>query len=170
MAVSFSRFSLWFWKGKEKESVTNGAPSNSPSEVGTGLREPESLKLKRVDLGSSSKKVKNQKWRSKKETTRIDWEYDFLIVPSGGDDMQMPDSADEADWSIGWLEPHGPGFQSDDSFAVLVPSYSNRCREVVEGSNVELLAAIKNLQHEFSPENKKYMELWLSSSLQISET
>ncbi|CAK9320544.1 unnamed protein product [Citrullus colocynthis] len=163
MAVSFSRFSFWFWNGKEKETVANGSPPNSSSEFGTGLREPESLKFKRVDLPSSSKKkVNKQKWQSKKGT-RIDWEYDFVMVPSGGDDMQMPDSADEADWSIGWLEPHGPGFQSDDSFAALVPSYSNRSKEVAEGSNLELLAAIKKLQNEFSPESKKYMELWLSS-------
>ncbi|XP_038882086.1 uncharacterized protein LOC120073358 [Benincasa hispida] len=162
MAVSLSRFSLWFWNGKEKETVANGSPPNSSSEFGNGLREPESLKFKRVDLPSSSKKVNKQKWQSKKETT-IEWEYDFVMVPSSGDDdMQMADSGDEADWSIGWLEPHGPGFQSDDSFAVLVPSYSNRCKEVVEGSNVELLAAIKKLQNEFSPESKKYMELWLS--------
>ncbi|PWA85874.1 hypothetical protein CTI12_AA146020 [Artemisia annua] len=31
---------------------------------------------------------------------------------------------DSFDWSIGWLEPHGAGFQShDDSFAVLVRCY-----------------------------------------------
>eukprot|EP00250_Pteridium_aquilinum_P005050 c15206_g1_i1 orf=194-631(-) len=29
------------------------------------------------------------------------------------------------DWSIGWYEPHGPGFSSDDSFAVLVPCYAS---------------------------------------------
>ncbi|XP_022132824.1 uncharacterized protein LOC111005581 isoform X1 [Momordica charantia] len=164
MAVSFSRISWWFRGGKEKEVVANQfSPKNSCSEIGAGLKEPESLKFKRVDLPSSSKKVKKQKWQSRKET-RIDWEYDFVMVPSVGDGIQMPDSADEADWSIGWFEPHGPNFQSEDSFAVLVPSYSHRCKELVESSNVELLAAIKN-----SPESNNYMEQWLSS-LQNSES
>ncbi|MCO5580777.1 hypothetical protein L7F22_034648 [Adiantum nelumboides] len=30
-----------------------------------------------------------------------------------------------SDWSIGWYEPHGPGFCSDDSFTVLVPCYDS---------------------------------------------
>ncbi|KAG7026873.1 hypothetical protein SDJN02_10880, partial [Cucurbita argyrosperma subsp. argyrosperma] len=161
MAVSFSRFSLWVWNRKEKKSVANGSPSSSSSEFGNGLRESERLKFKRgVGLPSSAKKVEKQQWGSKKET-RIEWECDYVMVPSGGDGMQMSesDAPGEADWSIGWLEPHGPGFKSDDSFAVLVPSYSNRCKEVVECSNVELLAAIKNLQTEFSPAADEYLIL-----------
>ncbi|KAG2240550.1 hypothetical protein Bca52824_090692 [Brassica carinata] len=74
-------------------------------------------------------------------------------------------SAAVDEWSVGWTEPHGPGFQSDEEgddggFLVLVPCY----RAVSEGSgNNQLLTAVKNLPNGFSSDGKNYMDQWLSS-------
>ncbi|KAF8092138.1 hypothetical protein N665_0423s0023 [Sinapis alba] len=70
-------------------------------------------------------------------------------------------AGDGPEWSVGWTEPHGPGFQNDDGgFLVLVPCY----KAVVEGSsNNQLLSAVKNLPNGLSPDGKNYMEQWLSS-------
>ncbi|CAH8382200.1 unnamed protein product [Eruca vesicaria subsp. sativa] len=60
---------------------------------------------------------------------------------------------DGPEWSVGWTEPHGPGFQTDEEgddggFLVLVPCY----KAVVEGSsNNQLLSAVKNLPNGWSP-------------------
>nr|GMC67525.1 Amelogenin, X like [Ipomoea batatas] len=64
--------------------------------------------------------------------------------------------SDDSDWSIGWLEPHAPDFQSDDeadnSFAVLVPCYRDDCKAlVVEEPSNQFLSAIKSLSNEYSP-------------------
>lgn len=157
MAVSFTRFSWCWWGGKEKEPANNGSSLNSPLEWGFGgLREPGTVQFPSVKgpkMASSPRKVK-RKWQSREER-RIDREYDVVIVPSDGGGCLSGSESDDSDWSIGWLEPHGSGFQSDDepdnSFAVLVPCYSPGCKEVVEGSSNELLSAIKNLPQEFSP-------------------
>nr|GMC57278.1 Amelogenin, X like [Ipomoea batatas] len=154
MAVSLSRFSWWLWGGKEKESLAaKGSSVNSLQDWGPGFREqPETVKF----------------WS----------EYDVVLVPS--DDVCLSGSeSDDSDWSIGWLEPHAPDFQSDDeadnSFAVLVPCYRDDCKAlVVEEPSNQFLSAIKSLSNEYSPvfdvrvlivsaEGKKYMEQWLSS-------
>ncbi|PNX55798.1 hypothetical protein L195_g049429 [Trifolium pratense] len=68
------------------------------------------------------------------DETRIDKEYDVGVwcFLSGSE-------SDDSDWSIGWLEPLGFDFESndndeddsgDDSFVVLVPCYSPGCKEV----------------------------------------
>ncbi|GJT82651.1 hypothetical protein Tco_0782510 [Tanacetum coccineum] len=49
-------------------------------------------------------------------------EGDVVLVPFDCGQFEL----DVFDWSTGWLEPHGAGFQShdvDDSFAVLVRCY-----------------------------------------------
>lgn len=62
-------------------------------------------------------------------------------------------AGDGPEWSVGWTEPHGPDFQSDDEaddggFLVLVPCY----RAVAEGSsNNQLLSAVKNLPNGLPP-------------------
>ncbi|XP_019185782.1 PREDICTED: uncharacterized protein LOC109180581 [Ipomoea nil] len=155
MAVSLSRFSWWVWGGKEKESVAKGSSVNS--------LQAESVKL--WSVSPSTRKVK-RKWNSREERRRgmIDKEeYDVVLVAS--DDVCLSGSeSDDSDWSIGWLEPHAPDFQSDDeadnSFAVLVPCYKAL---VVEEPSNQVLSAIKSLSNEYSPEGKKYMEQWLSS-------
>lgn len=167
MAVSLSRFSWWLWGGKEKESLAaKGSSANSLQDWGPGFREqPETVKF--WSVSPSTRKVK-RKWNSREERRRgIDKEYDVVLVPS--DDVCLSGSeSDDSDWSIGWLEPHAPDFQSDDeadnSFAVLVPCYRDDCKAlVVEEPSNQFLSAIKSLSNEYSPEGKKYMEQWLSS-------
>lgn len=155
MAVSFTRLSWWLWGGKEKEPVSNSSPLNSSSEWGFSLKERETVKfplVKGTKIAPSHRKVK-RKWQSREER-RIDREYDVVLVPSDGGGCLSGSESDDSDWSIGWLEPHGSDFQSDDesdnSFAVLVPCYRPGCKEV-EDSNNELLSAIKNLPNELSP-------------------
>ncbi|XP_059624141.1 uncharacterized protein LOC132267105 [Cornus florida] len=169
MAVSFTRFSWWLWGGKDKEPVANGSSKNSSSDWGLGLREPDAHtvkfpSVKGAKMASSTRKVK-RKWQSREER-RIDKEYDGVLVPSDGVCLSGSES-DDSDWSIGWLEPHAPDFQSDDeaddSFAVLVPCYKHNCKELEEGPNNQFLNAIKNLPNEYSAEGKKYVEQWLSS-------
>ncbi|XP_057783878.1 uncharacterized protein LOC131001507 [Salvia miltiorrhiza] len=178
MALSFPRFS-WLWLGgKEKEQ--NGSlmnPINSLGDWGLGLRgEGESLKInsmkegdRRVPSSSSNRKVK-RKWKSREERSRtMDKEYDVVLVPSDGVCLSGSES-DDSDWSIGWLEPHAPDFQSDDeaddSFAVLVPCYRHDFRKVKENeeepSNL-FLNAVRNLPVHYSADGTKYMEKWLSS-------
>ncbi|XP_013618428.1 PREDICTED: uncharacterized protein LOC106324969 isoform X2 [Brassica oleracea var. oleracea] len=62
---------------------------------------------------------------------------------------------DDPEWSIGWVEPHGPGFKSEDDtgggggFVVLVPCYK-KVNQIPTGF--------------LSPaSDKKNMEQWLSS-------
>lgn len=160
MALSVTRFP-WLWLGgKEKEKVSNGPVMNSLNTLGDwgiGLRaEPENLKfysVKGVDgrMPSSAGKVK-RKWKSREERgSRVDKEYDVVLVPSDGVCLSGSES-DDSDWSIGWLEPHAPDFQSDDdvddSFAVLVPCYRHDFREVNEGGEETManpfLNAVKN--------------------------
>ncbi|GFP90688.1 hypothetical protein PHJA_001212900 [Phtheirospermum japonicum] len=99
-----------------------------------------------------SRKAK-RKWKSREERSkRVDKEHDVVLVPSDGVCLSGSES-DESDWSIGWLEPHAPGFQSDDdmddSFAVLVPCYRHDCQEFEE-NNVEYLSGVKNSPNGFS--------------------
>ncbi|XP_048603283.1 uncharacterized protein LOC106380183 [Brassica napus] len=62
---------------------------------------------------------------------------------------------DDPEWSIGWVEPHGPGFKSEDDtgggggFVVLVPCYK-KVNQIPTGF--------------LSPaSDKKNMEQWLTS-------
>lgn len=180
MALSFPRLS-WLWmSGKEKEQTPNGPLKNSITslgEWGLGSRgEPESLRFnskngadRRVPSSSSNRKSK-RKWKSREERVkRIDKEYDVVLVPSDGVCLSGSES-DDSDWSIGWLEPHGPDFQSDDegddSFAVLVPCYRHDFRELErkEGEpRFEFLGAVKNLPNDYYAGGREYMEQWLSS-------
>ncbi|EEF27460.1 conserved hypothetical protein [Ricinus communis] len=165
MAVSLTRFPWWIWSGKEKDSVSNGSSLNSSTtDWSSGLRELDSVKFTTKNL-ASARKVK-RKWHSREER-RVDKQYgDAVVVPSDGGICLSGSESDGPDWSIGWVEPHGLEFRSDDEtddgFAVLVPCYRPGCKELVENSNNQLLSAIKNLPNEFSSEGKNYME-WLSS-------
>lgn len=84
------------------------------------------------------------------------------MVPSDGTCLSRSES-DDSDWSIGWLEPHGSGFLSEDdeadnSFAVLVPCYRSGCKEIAEGPNVRFLSAIKACSNDYEAESKKLTE------------
>ncbi|XP_021897568.1 uncharacterized protein LOC110814411 [Carica papaya] len=164
MAVSFTRFTwLNLWGGRKgKDPVSNGSSSlNSSSDLGLDFREPETVKFQRKL--SPSKKVKRKLQRE--EEKRNDGEFD-VVVPSDGVCLSGSES-DGPEWSIGWVEPHGPGFQSKDEvdggFAVLVPCYRTGCKGVAEGSSNQLLSAIENLPNGFSSDGKNYIEKWLSS-------
>ncbi|KAM7274680.1 hypothetical protein ACFE04_016546 [Oxalis oulophora] len=162
MALSFTRFPYyWSWKGtsggtddnrtssKEKEPVSNGYSVNSSTEWGFGLNSSSDTVKLSTKFASTPRKVK-KKWQSR-EQRRIDHEYDVVLVPSDGVCLSESES-DDSDWSIGWLEPHGPDFdsdaESDNSYAVLVPCYTPGCKEV---SNNQLLSAINNFPNKFSP-------------------
>ncbi|GER47130.1 demethylmenaquinone methyltransferase [Striga asiatica] len=181
MALSCTRFS-WLWLGgKAKDQVSNGSSTNSINsldESGLGLREePESLKLysmnsnyKRIPPSNSNRKKAKRKWKRRGDSdNRIDREHDVVLVPSDGFCLSESES-DDSDWSIGWLEPHDPGFQCDgdvdNSFAVLVPCYRHDCQEL-EGnefdSGMQFLGAVKNRPNGYSDVGREYMERWLSS-------
>ncbi|PNX76479.1 hypothetical protein L195_g032428 [Trifolium pratense] len=121
--------------------------------------------LVQTNIGSSSRKVK-RKWNSREER-KVDREYDVVLVPSDGGCVSGSES-DDSDWSIGWMEPHGPGFPSDDetdnSFAVLVPCYGREFGgRIEEGTKTNLLNGVGNFLDSYSDESKKYVENWLSS-------
>lgn len=161
MALSFTRFPWLSLGRKEKKQVPNGSGLNSLSEWGFGFRgEPENLKFYTMKGGGggkmpSSKKSK-RKWKSREDrSTKIDREYDVVLVPSDGVSLSGSES-DDSDWSIGWLEPHASGFRSDDegddgddSFAVLVPCYKNDCKKM-EVTSVRFLGAVKNPPNGYS--------------------
>ncbi|XP_041021901.1 uncharacterized protein LOC121263153 [Juglans microcarpa x Juglans regia] len=168
MAVAFSNLSWWLWSGKRPEPrISNGSSINSSSD--SSVWESDALKFrlaKRANIASTSRRMK-RKWHSREER-KIDREYDVVLVPSDGGCVSGSES-DDSDWSIGWLEPHGPGFQSDDdpddSFAVLVPSYGHGYNDLVGGNSKKniLSTTTGNILDQYVDESKKYMEQWLSS-------
>lgn len=165
MALSFPRFS-WLWMGG-KEKDQNGSlvnPINSLGDWGLGLRgEGECLKfysMKEADRRVPSNRKVKKKWKSREERIRrVDREYDVVLVPSDGVGLSGSES-DDSDWSIGWLEPHAPDFQSDDegddSFAVLVPCYRHDSKLVKgneEGPSNPFFNAVRNLPIDYSAGN-----------------
>ncbi|KAF2283894.1 hypothetical protein GH714_016956 [Hevea brasiliensis] len=126
-------------------------------------RELDSVKFPARNL-ASPRKVK-RKWHSR-EDRRHDKQYgDAVLVPSDGGVCLSGSESDDPDWSIGWVEPHGPDFRSDDEiddgFAVLVPCYRPGCKELVENSTNQLLSAIKNLPNEFSSDMEEKVQIVL---------
>ncbi|KAI3919373.1 hypothetical protein MKW92_029969 [Papaver armeniacum] len=165
MALAFPQLSWWLWRGKANETTTWAASngSNSSLDLNSGVREFSSVKM---PLRRSKKK-----WQSRDER-RIDTEYDIVLVPSDGGCLSGSES-DDSDWSVGWNEPHGSDFISDDeteSFAVLVPCYGRGAAASTSGGDVsvdnsgssrnQLLGAIGELTDGCSAE---YMEQWLTS-------
>lgn len=158
---------LWGGKEDERENASDCFSPNSLSDYGYGVREPDTVKFpfKGANVTSSSPRKIKKKWHSREER-KIDREHDVVLVPTDGVCLSGSESED-SDWSIGWLEPHGPNFlsddETDDSFAVLVPCYRNHRWGPVEGPNSQLLNAIKNLSNEHFTQEKNFMEQWLSS-------
>ncbi|KAK7384933.1 hypothetical protein VNO78_30636 [Psophocarpus tetragonolobus] len=148
MSVAFTNLSWWLWSGKHQEPrISNGSSINSSAE--SNLWESDVLRfpLVRANVGSSSRKVKG-KWHSKEEM-KMDKEYDVVLVPSDGGCVSGSES-DDSDWSIGWLEPHGPDFpngdETDNSFAVLVPCYGR----IMEDPKNNLLKGVGNFPDSYS--------------------
>ncbi|XP_030528554.1 uncharacterized protein LOC115739548 [Rhodamnia argentea] len=162
MALTFPNLSWWLPSRKHKEPrISNGSPVNSVSDAGM---ESDNLKfpLAKSRAVSSSRNVK-RKWRSREER-KIDREYDIVLVPPDGGCISGSES-DDREWSIGWLEPHGPGFQSDDdsddSFAVLVPCYGKVHDYLIEDSDSKIVGAVAHIAEIYPAESGKYMEQWL---------
>ncbi|XAR62076.1 hypothetical protein NMG60_11016671 [Bertholletia excelsa] len=164
MAVAFPNISWWLWSGKHQEpkEVSRGSSLNPSVD-----RESDTSGFSMVwggNTGSSQRRVK-RKWRSREER-KIDREHDVVLVPSDGGCVSGSES-DGSDWSIGWLEPHGPGFQRgddlDDSFAVLVPCYGRDQVDMEGNFKNKLLGAMESAPDIYATESKKYLEQWLSS-------
>ncbi|XVF61509.1 hypothetical protein PTKIN_Ptkin08bG0135600 [Pterospermum kingtungense] len=170
MAVSFPGFPWWFWKSanKEKQPASNGSSlnslnsSSSSSDWGLGLRESETVKF-RTKIASANGKGK---WQSSEERRLVDKEFDVVVVPSDGMYMSGYES-DGPEWSIGWEEPHSPGFladvEDDGGFAVLVRCYRPGCKELVGRTNNQLLSVIENLPNGFSSGGTNSVQQWFSS-------
>ncbi|KAJ7958915.1 Ribosomal RNA small subunit methyltransferase A [Quillaja saponaria] len=161
MAVALTNLSWWLWSGKHQEPKISNGSSINPS-ADSSIWESDALRfplVKGADT-TSSRRVK-RKWHSREER-KIDREYDVVLVPSDGGCVSGSES-DDSDWSIGWLEPHGPGFPSDDetdnSFAVLVPCYGHGYGGMVEDAKNIIFSNVGN----FTDESTKYMEQWLTS-------
>ncbi|KAL3514270.1 hypothetical protein ACH5RR_026987 [Cinchona calisaya] len=163
MAIAFANVSWWLWSGKQHEhaepKIATGNSLNLSPDL--GLWESDTLKFPLVrggNIRSSSGRVK-RKWHSREER-KIDKEYDVVIVPSDGGCYSGSES-DDSDWSIGWLEPHGPAFQtdddSDDNFAVLVRCYGRDGEELDDNSK-----NVGNIPDLYAAGSKKNMEQWLS--------
>nr|XP_043616784.1 uncharacterized protein LOC122588680 [Erigeron canadensis] len=171
MAVAFSQLSWWSWSGKHRDAkLPSGSSKNSTSTTDVNKLEFENLKFPIVNVAPSKSKRVKRKWHSRKER-EVDKEYDVVLVPSDGGCLSGSES-DDSDWSIGWLEPHGAGFcsddddSSDDSFAVLVPCYGRGRNDVVNAKkapNDNFLETIGRVPDLYSAENEVYMEQWLSS-------
>nr|GLL49011.1 uncharacterized protein LOC109152801 [Ipomoea trifida] len=165
MAETFTPLSWWLWSGKHRElkKVSKGSSINTLPEM--EVLEVDKMKLQRQNIASASRRGVKRKWQSREER-KIDKEHDIVLVPSDGGCVSGSES-DDTDWSIGWVEPHGSGFNSDrdsdDSFAVLVPCYGRGCLSFENDSKDKLLGTIGNITDIYAAENKKYMEQWLSS-------
>uniref|UniRef100_A0A1D1Y753 Uncharacterized protein n=1 Tax=Anthurium amnicola TaxID=1678845 RepID=A0A1D1Y753_9ARAE len=167
MAMGFSRVPWWWLVGGggggggkgnlHQEYNTNTSSVAYPPPVGTS---PDSGAKVR------SGRPRRRKWRSREERWgRVDRELDLAVVPSdGGGGCLSGSESDGPDLSVGWLEPHAPGFLGDAHsdvegyFAVLVPCYE-RCDG---GENPGPGVAVDSLDG-YSSEGKKNVELWLSS-------
>ncbi|PKA48879.1 hypothetical protein AXF42_Ash016395 [Apostasia shenzhenica] len=166
MPIAFARLSHWVYGTKYHESTNTGLNSSSDS---LAFGDPDSVTFPPVNefrMRSSERRMQ-RKWRSREERRlRIDREYDMVIVPSDGDCLSGSDS-DGSDWSVGWMEPHGPDFLTGDgdtetSFAVLVPCYGRgRCEKRDLEKRHALGEVVK--QKGFSYDNSDYIERWLSS-------
>ncbi|GMI68711.1 Clavata complex interactor 2 [Hibiscus trionum] len=148
MAVRFPGFPWWFLGGgsKEKQPFSNGSSDS------------ETVKFQTKIIPEKGK------WQGNEERRVVDKECDVVVVPSS-DGLHLSGYESEGpEWSIGWEEPHGSGFQDDGGFAVLVPCYKPGCKALVDGHNNQLLSAMENLPNGFCSEGTNTVQQqWLSS-------
>lgn len=163
MAIAFKPLSWLRWRGKKIQE-----PKVFPSETSSELEmwELDTLKFpvsQNGNMKSSTRRVRKS-WRSRVEK-KMDKDHDAVLVPSDGGCVSGSES-DDSDWSIGWLEPHGPGFQSDDfdnSFAVLVPCYGRGRGYQEDNSKSKFPSTVGNISDLYAADKMKFMEQWLSS-------
>ncbi|KAJ4897190.1 hypothetical protein Rs2_23984 [Raphanus sativus] len=145
MAVSFPRLPRWLCGGNSKERDKKDSRGSSSS----------SLKKKIYNnnkTGSSYSTVKKIKrgWIGRGGSGGEEEKIGNVVYPQ----------PDDPEWSIGWVEPHGPGFKCEDDtgggFVVLVPCY----KKLIDGSGNHIPSG-----GFFSPPapDGKNMEQWLSS-------
>lgn len=169
MAVAFTNLTWWLWSGKHQEPrISNGSSMNPSSD--SSMWETDALKfplVKGSNMAPSSRRVK-RKWHSREER-KIDREYDVVLVPSDGGCVSGSES-DDSDWSIGWFERHGPGFQSDDdaddSFAVLVPCYGRGYDHLVEDSKNNIFSTVGNIPDSYLDGKSFFFMYFLFNCLQ----
>lgn len=149
--MDFPRFSIWIWGRKDHESPNS---TLIPPDFPSGFKEADYSKF----LPANGRRTKPNWRRNKKnlqnrKERRIDKEYDIVLVPSDGGCMSGSES-DDSDWSIGWLEPHGPEFESDseaeNSFAVLVRCYGRGRNEQAKNSRTHVLGTVSHMDDDLS--------------------
>ncbi|KAJ8762452.1 hypothetical protein K2173_007891 [Erythroxylum novogranatense] len=171
MSVAFTNLTWWLWSGKCREQrLSSGSSVNTRPE--TDLWDSDTLKFplaQGANVASSSRRV-NRKWHSREER-KIDKEHDVVLVPSD-DGCLSGSESDDSDYSIGWLEPHGPEFQSDDdtdnSFAVLVPCYGRAHDNVLDNTKNKMFAAITKIPNGYSDGNCLFLFLFQPYVLYIN--
>ncbi|KAL8141253.1 hypothetical protein V2J09_007274 [Rumex salicifolius] len=138
MSTALTNLSRWWSKGKKKgPKLQNGASVNSNSELNSWESDALNFPLMIGNQNMNSKSRRLSKKMHTRQEQKVDKEHDVVLVPSDGGCISDSDS-DASDWSIGWSEPHGPDFESDDDndggFGVLVPCYCPKHRDVAESS------------------------------------
>ncbi|KAL1196410.1 hypothetical protein V5N11_023105 [Cardamine amara subsp. amara] len=146
MAVSFPRLPRWLCGGNAKEREKKESLPKGSSSLNNSLK-----KTSKTASSSSSVKKTKRGWIGKGGGS------------GGGEEEKMGNvvfpEPDDPEWSIGWVEPHGPGFITEDDdcggFVVLVPCY----KKVIDSSGNQ----IPNLFFSPAAPDGKNMEQWLSS-------
>lgn len=163
MSVAFPNLSWWLWSGKKIDAKLPKRSSslNSPPEF-DGM-ELDMVKFPVINVASNSRRSR-RKFCSQEER-KVDKDLDVVLVSSDGGCSSESES-DSSDWSIGWSEPHGSGFLSEDEieggFGVLVRCYGSRSGGKQDAGN-DFRDSNGIVPEVFSADNKKYMEQWLSS-------
>ncbi|KAF8081979.1 hypothetical protein N665_0854s0016 [Sinapis alba] len=140
MSVSFPRLPRWLCGGKKESKGSSSSLKKINNKTVSSSSSSTVKKIKRGWIGRGG--------------------------GSGGEEEKMGNvvfpQPDDPEWSIGWVEPHGPGFKTEDDtgagggFVVLVPCY----KKLIDGSGNQIPTAAF-----FSPAapDGKNMEQWLSS-------
>ncbi|CAL9171262.1 unnamed protein product [Musa hybrid cultivar] len=156
--MAFNLLSCWVWPGKGHEAP-NATPGSS-SDSRMGFREPDYQQFAAVN----GRRIK-RKWHILEER-QIDREFDVVLVPSDGGCVSCCQS-DESDWSIGWLEPHAPEFQTERETET-VPCYGRGRYEQVDSSKKHVLGAVDLLdEDEDYSDGQKYIEQWLAEHFSV---
>ncbi|KAL8172014.1 hypothetical protein V2J09_023818 [Rumex salicifolius] len=163
MSLALTDLSRWLWSSKKKEKKLQNVSNLLISATELNLLEVDSVKFPlTVGRTTTSKSRRVNRKLHARQKQKIDREYDVVLVPSDGSCISDSDS-DASDWSIGWSEPHAPGFQSngenDGGFGVLVQCYGSKNRDATRVVNKSMV----NASEPYSSDSKKYMEQWLSS-------
>ncbi|CAO2828562.1 unnamed protein product [Amaranthus hypochondriacus] len=159
MSVKFPNLSWWLWSGKKKDAKLHKRSS---------IKSSPKLNMMEVDMVKFPAVNGTEKVRRKRrcyEEGKIDKELNVVLVSSDGG-CSSDSESDSSDWSIGWSEPHAPGFLSEDEidggFGVLVRCYGNFSGSKQDHGK-DFPDGNANAPTLYSADSKKYMERWLSS-------